>query len=618
MLFGMRVPQIRRRARDATRALALAWEAAPGSTLAWGVLLVVQGLLPAASVVALRTVVNRLVEAAAAGHAAVVVVPALALAGIMAAGHIADVLARYIRIAQTELVADHVRAVVHRKAGEVDYAFFETPGYFDDLYRVLHESGNRPLALLESLGTVARDGLTVLALAAVLVPYGAWLPLVLFVGAVPAFLVLLRYNRRSHAWWASRTEEHRRADYFDDLLTHALAAAEVRLFDLGSRFRAAHGAIRRRLRGERISMERSQAIARLGAAMLALAALGGAMAWMVWRVVAGVSRLGDLALFYQALVRGQAALAGMLDSAGQVHEHGLYLRHLFHFLDQQPAVVAPEKPAPAPQWVRSAIRLQDVSFRYPGSEEQVLDRLTLEIPAGRIVAVVGENGAGKSTLVKLLARLYDPAEGSICIDSTDLRQLDPADLRRRIAAVCQFPVNYHATPAEVIALGAHGEPDARRVQLAAAAAGAHERVLALPAGYATQLGKEFADGHELSGGEWQRLALARAFYRDAAILLLDEPTSMMDAWAEETWIEELRRHAEGRTTVLVTHRFSLARAADWIVVMHCGQIVEAGTHADLVQLGGRYHDAWSRAAPAIEAGLIPSAALASYDAWGSA
>jgi ATP-binding cassette subfamily B protein len=366
-------------------------------------------------------------------------------------------------------------------------------------------------------------------------------------------------------------------------------------------------------------LERGQALARLGAALLGLATLGGAMVWMAWRVIVGAARLGDLALFYQAMVRGQAALAGMLDSAGQVHEHGLYLRHLFHFLDQEPTVVAPASPVPPPDRVRDGVVLRDVTFRYPGAAERVLDGLSLELPADRIVAVVGENGAGKTTLIKLLARLYDPAEGSIEIDGVDLRQFDPAGLRKRIAAVCQFPVNYYATPAEVIALGHdEGAPDPDRTEAAARAAGAHDRIMALPAGYATQLGKEFADGHELSGGEWQRLALARAFHRDAALLLLDEPTSMLDAWAEEALIEELRRHCEGRTAVVVTHRFSLARAADLIVVMHEGRIVETGTHDELVRLEGRYYDAWSRAMPAVEAGLIPAAALASYDAWGSA
>jgi ATP-binding cassette subfamily B protein len=296
----------------------------------------------------------------------------------------------------------------------------------------------------------------------------------------------------------------------------------------------------------------------------------------------------------------------------------LYLRHLFHSLDQQPTVTAPTSPVSAPDRIRRSIVLRDVTFRYPGSPDPVLEGLNLEIPGDAIVAIVGENGAGKTTLVKLLSRLYDPEAGAIELDGTDLRHFDPVDLRSRIAAVCQFPVNYHATPSEVINLGSEGEGGRERVIASAIAAGAHERILALPSGYDTQLGKEFADGHELSGGEWQRLALARAFHRDAALMLLDEPTSMLDAWAEEAWIEELRRHARGRTAVIVTHRFSLARTADLILVMHRGQVVESGTHEELIGLGGRYHDAWTRTTPAVESGLITAEAMAAYDAWGTA
>ncbi len=276
-----------------------------------------------ASVLLVKSTVDRLVDAAGDGDIAPLVTSALGLALVMAAGYAADVLARWVKVIQAERVADHVRAIVHVKAEEIDFSYFETPGYFDDLYRVLHESGNRPLALVDSLGFLVRDGLTLAAMAAVLVPYGFWLPAALVVGTLPAFLVLVRFNRRSHAWWARRTEDHRRAAYLDDLLTHSLAAAEIRLFDLGARFRPAYAEIRRRLRGERMQLERGQAIARLCAALVALAATGASLGWMGWRVIAGAARLGDLALFYQAFTRGQAALSGMLDGLGQIHEHAL-------------------------------------------------------------------------------------------------------------------------------------------------------------------------------------------------------------------------------------------------------------------------------------------------------
>jgi ATP-binding cassette subfamily B protein len=431
--------------------------------------------------------------------------------------------------------------------------------------------------------------------------------------------VLVTFNRRSHAWWTARTEDHRRAAYFDDLLTHALAAAEIRLFDLGSRFRPAYAEIRRRLRTERIELERGQAVARLGAALLALGVTGASLGWMGWRVITGAARLGDLALFYQAFTRGQSALSGMLDGVGQVHEHALYLRHLFHFLDHEPAVVAPDDPAPFPSRVLTGITFSGVSFRYPGMEDAVLRDFDLEIPAGKIVAIVGENGAGKTTLIKLIARLYDPEKGTVLLDGVDLRRMDPRELRRRIAAICQFPVSYYATPAEIIAYGDHAAlPSRDRVEAAARAAGAHDRIVALPLGYDTPLGKEFADGHELSGGEWQRLALARAFYRDAPLLLLDEPTSMIDAWAEDAWLDRLREHADGRTALVVTHRFSVARAADLILVMHAGRVVEAGTHDELMALGGRYSEACLHSTPAVESGERTASAVANYDPWSEA
>jgi ATP-binding cassette subfamily B protein len=267
----------------------------------------------------------------------------------------------------------------------------------------------------------------------------------------------------------------------------------------------------------------------------------------------------------------------------------------------------------------SGVTFNRVTFRYPGTEEAVLEDFDLEIPAGKIVAVVGENGAGKTTLIKLIARLYDPDEGTIELDGIDLRRLDPRELRRRIAAVCQFPVSYYATPAEIISYGDHSAiPSRDRIEAAARAAGAHERIEALPRGYDTPLGKEFADGHELSGGEWQRLALARAFYRDAPLLLLDEPTSMIDAWAEEAWLDRLREHAEGRTALVVTHRFSVARAADLVLVMHDGRVVEAGTHDDLMAMGGRYYDACIHSTPAVESGERTAAAVAAYDPWSEA
>lgn len=581
------------------RALRTAWQGAPGWTTASVFLLVIQGLLPAASVVLVKYVVDAAVTAiglrGAPGGLNLLILYAALLGLVMLATHVVESISRWVSIAQAELVGDHIRSLVHRKSAETDYAYYESPEYYDELYRVLEESQNRPLALLTSVGGFLRDAIALVAMATVLLPYGLWIPAALALSTFPAFLVLVRYNRQYHSWWHRRTEDHRRAQYFDQVLTHSLTAAEVRIFGLRALYQPAYQAIRLVLRRERIAIERRQVSVRLLAAAFGLLVVGLVMGWMGWRVIQGNGSLGDLALFYQAFSRGQGLMRTLLSAFGQVHEHGLFLGHLFEFLDRKPSVASPPSPARPPERLEDGIRMTNVTFTYPGTDAPVLEEFNLFIPAGKIVAIVGENGAGKSTVFKLLARLYDPDSGTIEVDGCDLRSLDVDELRSRIAALFQLPVNYHASARESITMGNVAlPPDLERMVGAATAAGIHERMLQLPHGYDSQLGKWFTDGQELSGGEWQRLALARALYRAAPIILLDEPTSRMDSWSEADWFDRFRRHTEGNTTLLITHRFSVARNADSIVVMKEGAIVEQGTHIELVANGGLYGSSWKR------------------------
>lgn len=581
------------------RALHVAWQGAPGWTLSSILLLVVQGLIPAALVVLAKYVVDAAVAAIeAAGSWAdiqALLIYALLLASVMLVSQVADSIARWVQIAQAELVGDHIRALVHEKSAVTDYAYYESPEYFDELYRVLEESQSRPLGLLTTIGAFLRDAISIGAMAAVLLPYGLWLPAALVLSTAPAFWVMVRYNREYHNWWHDRTEDFRKSEYYDEVLTHSLTAAEVRVFGLRALYQPAYQAIRKLLRNERIRLEKRQVYVRLLAALFGLVVVALCMGWMTWRVIEGDGSLGDLALFYQAFSKGQALMRALLGGVGEIHEHSLFLRHLFEFIDRQPTIVRPEVPVAMPVRLSDGIQLRDLSFAYPESDETVVERFNLFIPAGKVVAVVGENGAGKTTVFKLVARLYDPVSGSVEIDGVDIRTMDPDDLRSRMTAVFQLPVNYHATAAESIMMGdLSRSSDSDRMTKAAIAAGIHDRILRLPNGYDTQLGKWFTDGHELSGGEWQRMALARAFYRDAPILLLDEPTSRMDSWSEADWFERFRKHAKGRTALLITHRFAVARNADLIVVMKDGVIVEQGTHDELIQSDGAYSSSWAR------------------------
>jgi ATP-binding cassette subfamily B protein len=278
---------------------------------------------------------------------------------------------------------------------------------------------------------------------------------------------------------------------------------------------------------------------------------------------------------------------------GQIYSNSLFLGNLFEFLELEPQISSPTTPLPIPATPQKAIHFRHIRFSYPDSQQEVLQDFNLIIPAGKIVAIVGPNGAGKSTLLKLLCRFYDPQAGSIALDGVDIRRLSLKELHRQITVLFQFPVFYQATAGENIILGdLSAKPDPTKIETAAQNAGADKIIARLPKQYDTLLGKWFADGTELSGGEWQRIALARAFFRQAPIVILDEPTSFMDSWAEAEWLARLRTLVKDRTAIIITHRFTTAMQADTIHVMDQGQLVESGTHANLLAQGGRYAQSW--------------------------
>lgn len=595
------------------QAIRLVWQAARAWMVAWITLLILQGLLPAAAVYLTKLIVDGLVITLRAGSPWIevrsVLILVAALGGLMVMMQVVGSTIGWVRTVQAELLQDHINNLIHNKSVTADLAFYEFPDYYDHLHRARSEAGYRPVALLENLGSLLQNSITLIAMSAILIPLGPWLSLALLVSTLPAFFVVLRYALAQYQWRIRSTPDERRIWYLDWLMTAGETAAELRLFGLGSYFQTAYKALRKKVRTGRLQIARRQSVAELAAGVFALLITGVVLTWMVWKTLHGQITLGDLALIYAAFNQGQRLMRTLLENVGQLYANSLFLGNLFEFLSLSPIVrEAPTEKAKTLCDVRNEISFVDVSFSYPQSERRVLENFSLTIPAGQIAALVGPNGAGKTTLTKLLCRFYDPEMGRIEIDGIDLKDLPIQRLHRLITVLFQQPVHYNTTIRENVSYGDLGHhPALSEIETAIRAAGAEEIVTRLPQGYESLLGKWFVGGTELSVGEWQRVALARAFLRRAPIIILDEPTSSLDPWAEADWLQRFRQLAWRRTAIIITHRFTTAMHADVIHVMDSGRIVESGTHEDLIDQNGRYAESWARQMRVAEVALAQRA-----------
>ena len=580
------------------KALGLIWQANKRLTLYWAVILIFQGMIPAGTVWVTRSLVDALTTAIGAGVTTDTIKPVVICASVMGAmlliGNMLQGIMGWVRAAQSEQTADYMSGLIHHKLVNIDLSFYETPENLDRMHQASNNLQTKPLTLLENVGGLIQSSITLVMMGAILVPYGVFLPILLIGASLPSFIMLLKTNKQFHEWWLQSTQNQRWAQYYDYVLKTDMFAAEVRLFGIGEHFKNAYQSIRSILRKERLNLVKRQGLARLWASMLALIIAGGTMGWMVWRAFLGLVTLGDLVLFYQIFNKGQSLLGALLGNVGNLYNNTLFIGKLFEFLEINPSVTDPCTPIKPPAQLNQGIGLKGVTFRYPGSSKAALENFSCWFPAGKVVAIVGTNGAGKTTLMKLLCRFYDPDAGSITFDGHDIRRFAISKLRRMITAIFQFPLMHVATASENISLGdLHGDKSPNAIQMAAKKAGAHEFISKLPHGYDTLLNKYFPNGVNLSGGEQQRLSLARAYKKNSPIVILDEPTSLMDSWAVNDWFNRFRKLALKKTSILITHSLLIASKADLIYVMDSGQIVESGTHEALLLKNGQYAASWN-------------------------
>ncbi len=572
------------------QALRLVWDTNP-VLLGWlAGLTALAGLLPAGIAWFGARIVDAVVAAAAdPAHPIAPVLRLVAGEGVLVAA-LAGVV-RGLSFCQALLRAQlgqRVNVLILEKALTLDLAQFEDAEFYDKLTRARREASSRPLSLVMRTLGLMQNMVSLAGFAALLLRFSPWSVGVLLLAGLPAFIAEAKFSGDAFRLFRWRSPETRMQVYLETVLAREDHAKEVKLFGLGPRLLQRYRDIFTRLYREdrALSVRRDSWGFVLG--LLGTLTLYGAYVWTVLKAVAGAISLGSMTMYLLLFRQGQQAVSAILSAIGGMYEDNLYLSTLYDYLDTPVRAhtgTAQRGPDPA-----DGVRFEHVSFRYPGSEAPALQDVTLHLRPGSSLALVGENGSGKTTLIKLLAGLYPPDAGRITLDGLDIAAYDPEALRARIGVIFQDFARYQLLVGENVGAGdeAHFEDEARWRE-AAVKGRAADFIEQLPRGYQTQLGKWFRDGREISGGQWQKVALSRAFMRTAAdVLVLDEPTAAMDARAEAEVFEHFRQLARERITILISHRFSTVRMADQIAVLERGRIIEHGSHAELMQRGGHY------------------------------
>ena len=574
-----------------SESLKLVWNSTPGWTFANIVMSVLRSVFPLMLIWLLKVVIDDITKAATAVHSVPginIILPILAVAAIWFLDEASADFSNYVRKKQAMKLEVYMYGLLHSKAIKLDLINFERPEYFDCLSRASREAPWRPNSILNNLVSMLRGLLSLLLMAGLIFTLHWTLVLLLLVANIPGIWLRLYYADILYNFQRQQTPEARKSAYFNWLLTGDRPSRELRLFGLGKYFISLFRSSFLKQKEEEINILRRRTLIEFVSNLFKASALLISLLFIARQTINGRLSLGQMAMFLLAFRQGMLYIKELFGSIAGLYEDSLFIGDTFEFLNLKEYITASE-PVIVPLPLKEKIEIDNLSFTYPGNSFTTINKVSFEIKKGEIIAFVGPNGAGKSTLVRLLCRLYDPDSGKIKYDGSDIRNIEPEEYRKHFSVVFQDFMLYNLSAGENIRLGNIDEKNpAGKIKESATTTGIHHLIDNLPNGYETVIGNLFDDSRELSWGEWQKIALARALFRDANILILDEPSSALDADTEYDIFSRFREIVKGRTSILISHRFTNVSLADRIIVLDKGAIAESGTHDELMKTGGIY------------------------------
>lgn len=578
--------------RHLVRALGLVWNTSPTYVLLIGPLSVVQGLLPIAQLYIIKLLldlVSKILQGAS------IVDPLRQLLSILALQAVLGLVGLGLSIAQSffeSLLGERLRNDIQRrilvKASAMNLSSFEDSAFYDQMQKAFQEAGSRPIQIISQLQSIVRSVVTIVSFITILYFLSPWILLILIGTSVPSFLIQTRFGNLNYWMLRRRVPELRKQEYYSYILRTDWLIKELKLFNLEGHFLRQFDKLFNIFFSETSRLYKQRAWATFGGSVIASLGSLGALVFVALAVVARTISVGDFSLYSSAVAQFSGRVGSVLGGISELYNHSLFAANLFGFLDLPDSALDE-----GARWSEpiNSVEFRHVSFRYPSTDQLVLEDMSFSISSGQTLGIVGPNGAGKTTLIKLLCALYRPTEGKILLNGKDASHYSQRSIQRYVSATFQDFGRYELTATENVRVGdVEAKEDVQRFGRAVSMAGIKDDLEKLPKGYATQLGRWFDEGHQLSGGQWQKVALARAYFRDASVIILDEPTSALDAQSEFDVYQTVQQHQKQKMTVLISHRFSTMRLADRVIVLQDGKIAEVGSHEQLLARNGYYKD----------------------------